>query len=319
MLKHLRQQIVNHLWHQYCLVTPQMQQLQQALKMRGIHKIPLDHFAVIDLPGSHTGIPHLAQIFSAIGYIPQGRDYLADKQNEFMWMTEIDSIDSPAIDALPQVVNADFWLDEMPVNIRRIIEKYSRQANPSPVTDIHKLIGRVYLGDGQAAAQVIKMICDYFKGREWPLPTLREFLEVREFNELLAWVLIFGRQPNHFTISAHLLPIFSDIHQFNHFIEYEAGLTLNRENGVIKGNTAAGIEQCATTNKIQTIQLADGEINLPLGFIEYVWRHPRHATCTKPTLWSDYFTGFIAQQANKVVEALYVTDHFASPSHVKIS
>lgn len=306
MLKQLRKQVVNHLWQQYCQLTPQMQQLKSALKMRGINTIPLDHFAVIDLPGPNTGIPQLAQIFSAIGYIPQGRDYLPDKQNEFMWMTEIDSIDSAAKDALPQVVNADFWLDEMPLHIRRIIEKYSAQTKPSPVTDIHKLIGKVYLGDKTAADHVINIICHYFNGREWPLPTLKEFLTVREFNELLAWVLVFGRQPNHFTFSAHLMPAFTDIHQFNHFIEEEAGLTLNREHGVIQGNPAAGIEQCATSNKIQTVKLADGEINLPLGFIEYVWRHPRNNTGTKPILWSDYFTGFIAQQANKVVEALYV-------------
>ena len=190
--------------------------------------------------------------------------------------------------------------------IRKIIEKYSHQAKPSPVTDIHKLIGRVYLGDTTASTQVAQLICDYFSGRNWPLPTLHEFMTVREFNELLSWVLVFGRRPNHFTLSAHLLAGFTDITDFNHFIEKDAKLILNSENGIIKGNKTAGIEQCATTNKIETIQLADGEIRLPLGFIEFVWRHPRNITCTKPTLWSDYFTGFIAHQANKVVEALYL-------------
>lgn len=306
MLKQLRQTVIQNLWNSYRASTAQIQSIEQGLCQRGIIKPALDHFAIIDLPGPHTGIPHLAQIFSAIGYLPQGRDYLADKQNEFLWMAEVDSIRAPAKDVLPQVVVADFWLDELPPAIRKIIEKYSSQAAPSPVRDIHKLSGRAYLGDMDAAKQIAHILSHYFSGRDWPLPTVNEFNTVKEFNELLAWVLVFGRRPNHFTLSVHLMPGFLDLAEFHRFIEDDVQLKLNREGGVMKGGAATGIAQGSTTGITEKVKLADGDVELPTGFVEFVWRYPQDPSCTKPVLWDEYFTGFIAQHANRVIESLYV-------------
>src|SRR5947208_2617311 len=120
MLKKLRQNVVQHLWNAYCLHSPDIQHIKSALTQKGITQLALDHFAVIDLPGPHSGITHLYTIFSAMGYIEQGKDYLADKQNDFLWMAESNCINKPAREALPQVVAADFRLDEMPGEIKTI-------------------------------------------------------------------------------------------------------------------------------------------------------------------------------------------------------
>jgi hypothetical protein len=37
----------------------------------------------------------------------------------------------------------------------------------------------------------------------------------------------------------------------------------------------------------------------------FVWRHPKKAG--KVALWHDYFTGFVADNADRVVESLYLT------------
>lgn len=305
MLKQARQLIVNNLWASYHSTSPQIKLIEDCLQKKGTASPVLDHFAIIDLPGPHTGITHLSSIFSSLGYEIRGRDYLADKQNDFVWMAEADSDNQAAASVLPQVVVADFRLQEMPPTVRSIIEKYSRFARPSPREEVGKLTERIVRGDASAMQPLGALLSDYFSGRDWPLPSVKEFHTVQEFNELLAWVLIFGRRPNHFTLSIHLLGSFADLSSFHTFIENDAQLALNSEGGVIKGDPLKGIAQSSTIGERQTIKIADGEITLPTEFVEFVWRYP-HKEVSKPILWKDYFTGFVAQHADHVIESLYV-------------
>jgi len=298
MLKTLRQQIIGKLWGQHYRHTPQLQLIAHALQQKNIVALPLDHFAIIDLPSPHSGRHLLKQLFSMIGYSVQGQDYLPDKQNDFSWMMENDSPQSIATEVLPQVVVADFRLAEMPDEIQKIINKYTRQTAPAPLKAIQASILN------NDIEKVIELFCAYLQGRDWSLPTVKEFYAVQEFNQLLAWVLIFGRKPNHFTLSIHLLNEFTNIAHFNQFIETDVGLALSHEGGVIKGGEKAGIAQSSTIDILQKVTLADGEIELPLGFVEFVYRYPVHAS-TEPRLWSDYFTGFVANHANRVIESLY--------------
>jgi hypothetical protein len=308
MLKQLRQAIVSNLWEKFHHKTAQIKLIEKGLKQKGIIHLPLDHFAVIDLPGPHTGINPLAQLFSSLGYSMEGHDYLADKQNDFAWMSESDSRQSLAKDVLPQIVVADFRLDEMPASIKKIIEKYSHQSPRLPLSNIQRLIERASRHDLHAAKDINHIILDYLCGRDWPLPTKKEFSTVQEFNELLAWVLIFGRQPNHFTVAVHLLNHFSNLNEFNRFIEEEVNLTLNQDGGVIKGNETVGITQSSTIGNKQTLKFADGEAEISTEFVEFVWRFPHTPTphLQPPLMWKDYFTGFIPQHADHVIQSLYI-------------
>lgn len=306
MLKNIRQGIVKKLWETYREQSSQASSIEAKLQEKGINQFILDHFAVIDLPGPHTGIPQLSQIFSHLGYTARGKGYLPDKQNDFLWMAESDSDSLPAKEVLPQVVTADFRLDEMPIEIRKIIEKYSQQAKTSPLPTIQHLLDRAKNGDIAAAEQLELEVLRYLQGREWPLPTVAEFNLVQEFNELLAWVLVFGRKPNHFTVSVHLLDHFTDLAHFHDFIENEVQLELNRDGGVIKGGEQAGIAQGSTLGSPQAVKLIDGTIHVPTAFVEFVWRYPNDkAVIRKPGLWQDFFTDFVAQHANHVIESLY--------------
>lgn len=287
MQKNIRQAVIHHLWTDYRAKSSDVLQIERALAAKNSAPIVLDHFAVIDLPGPQSGIPVLQKLFAAIGYETRGQDYLPDKQNTFLWMAEEDSENTPAVDALPQVVVADFRLDALPDHVRVIIEKYSAQTKPAP----------------DAATMTIESLCAYFTaGRDWPLPTVQEFQTVHAFNELLAWVLVFGRKPNHFTLSVHLLSGFNNLNEFNHFIEHDVKIPLNHDGGLIKGNEHSGIAQSSSKGKTAHIQLADGTVELPTDFIEFVWRYPLNPT---PTLWQDYFTGFVAKHADYVIESLY--------------
>lgn len=305
MLKSLTQTIIKKLWHQYCAKAAQIRYLHTILKKKCGSALPLDHFAIIDLPGIHTGIPHLHELFSALGYETRGQDYLAAKHNDFLWMAEKNAALQPASTVLPQVVIADFRLEALPKQVAAIITKYASAATPLPRAAITYWLSRLSTGS-EAHTKLEDLILTYLSGRDWPLPTIKEFKTVHECNELLAWVLVHGRKPNHFTLSIHLQEQFADLNAFNQFIVNETHIPLNHEGGVLKGGEAVGIAQSSTIGAKETIRLADGEIELPGCFIEFVWRYPHTSHCLKPQLWQDYFTDFIAQHADNVIESLYV-------------
>lgn len=291
LIQTLRQQLIHRLWLYYCSYTPQMQLVQVKLKQIGINSLILDHFAIIDLPGPNSGIPVLSNLLQSLGFEVRGRDYLPSKQNDFNWLAEADCETKPVKDVLPQIVIADFRLDEMPVEIKKIIKKYAIFAKTPPKLDFSKKI-----------EDYLNALIPFFVGRDWPLPTLEEFKTVQEYNELLAWVLIFGRRPNHFTLSIHLMEQYNSLQEFNDFIEQDVGLRLNENGGKIKGNNLVGIAQSSTKDGIERIELSDGIIELRTGFIEFAWRYSH----IPGNQWSNYFTGFVGAQANKVIEALYV-------------
>ncbi len=301
MQKELRHAIIHQLWKTHRQSLSQFNLIENALQKKNIHTLYLDHFAVIDLPSCHTGIPILRDMFTALGFTQRGNDYLSDKQNDFAWLAEINCDQRPAKEVLPQVVVADFRLDELPIEVKIIIENYAKQTKPSPLSHIQNLCAKLH--GPSSKTELINLFVNYFQGRDWPLPTLKEFHMVKEFNELLAWVLINGRCPNHFTLSIHLLDQFNDLNHFHQFIE-SLGLTLNQDGGKIKGSAAVGIEQGSTIGLPKRVQLQDGAIELPGEFIEFVWRHP-HDKNTQPQRWGDFFTDFIPQNANRVIESLY--------------
>lgn len=300
MLKQLCQAITDTLWKAYLQQTEQMQKVSIGLTHRGIHSFPLDHFAVIDLPSPHSGIAVMKKIFSKLGYTSRGDGYLPEKQNDFHWLAEAHAEDLPAKEVLPQIVTADFRLDEMPIEVRRIIQQYGEQTKPFPFDEMDELLNQ--LSNEVASQRLQQLVFQYFQGRDWPLPTVAEFKTVQTFNELLAWVLVFGRRPNHFTVSVHHLSAFNCLAEFLKFIQDDLNLDLNQEEGVIKGNREVGLEQGSTNGIVQTINLQDGEVSLPTGFIEFIWRHPLKQPAR---LWGDYYTGFVPAYANRVIESLY--------------
>lgn len=304
MIQQLRQTLNERLWMSYYNRSIDSQSIVTRLLQKGATLIPLDHFAIIDLPSEQSGIPQLQRLFEMLGYAVRGSDYLPKKQNDFTWIAEKNCEGNPASEVLPQIVIADFRLHEMPEEVRSIISKYANMTaglnwdflttslNDIASSDLHE--------------KILSYLQTYFAGRDWPLPNFREFSIVHEFNELLAWVLIFGRRPNHFTLAIHLLGLFPDLESFNTFIEHDLEMKLNQDGGKIKGGNKVGIAQSATVERKEKIVLEGGEIELPATFVEFVWRYPVANTHNLPTQWGDYFTNFIPQHADQIIQSLYV-------------
>lgn len=302
-LPFVRTELTKHLWNQYKSQVNHALVIDKTLTSLISSDLILDHFAIIDLPSETTGLSFLSEVFTSIGYTVQGKDYLEEKQNEFMWLSEIDAHEKPIKKVLPQVVVADFWLDKMPSGIRKIIEKYTKAVGQDTLPEIRNLSRKSYLGDQKSALRLMEILILYFE-RDRPLPTLNDFKNVRDYNELLAWVLVFGRQPNHFALNVHLMEKFESLKIFNSFIENEMNIDLNKGGGPIKGSKELGIEQSSTKGAEILFQLADGPVYIPDRFVEFVWRYPKKEYIL-PQKWQHYFTGFITKNADKIVESVY--------------
>lgn len=300
-----RQTIIQQLWESYLQTVPLAKHITTLLLKFNQQKCILDHLAIIDLPGPHSGIPFLSKIFTSLGFETQGAGYLPDKQNDFSWLAECDAKGRTAAQVMPQIVVADFRLHELPMTVRTILEKYIKHIPLYPSTDYEQLCQQIAVGDPTALTQVIAQLEQMCSGRAWPTPTLHDFNAVREANELLAWTLVFGRRPNHFGISIHLMSHFNNLNEFNEFVKKQLGIALNQRDGEIKGNTAMGITQSSTADDLITMQLEDASLQLPAPFLEFVWRYPVTSN-TNATLWDDFFVGFYAQNANTVIESVYV-------------
>ena len=236
-----------------------------------------------------------------------------EKQNDFIWLCEENCEEKIETETLPQIVIADFRLHELPVTVQKIIEKYVTPIAPIPLTDIAKLCLAVKKGDGSAQVHLISTIINQFKGRAWPTPCIRDYEIVKEANELLAWVLIFGRQANHFGLSIHLISQFKSLKEFNDTLKINYGIPFNSRDLEIKGDKQIGIEQSSTADYLIKVTLEDGIIDVPCPFVEFVWRFPKlpHTTAV---LWKDFYTDFYAQNANRVIESVYQSHLINTPS-----
>ncbi len=302
MLKKFCLELNKALAQHYFQHAPQAASIYQCLLKLNAN-ILFDHFAFIEIPGTYTGIPLLSWLFSALGYQIEGQGYLSEKQNDFLWLAQTETKIALASEALPQIVIADFRYEEIPHEVLTIIKKYAAQTPPLIVENIEILAKQLANGEVAAWQPLWEIVLSRLTQRQWPLPTIGEYQKVYAANELLAWVLAWGNQINHYTIAVHHLhKHFSSLHAFNAWLIQNLSINLNWKKGEVKGNQQLGLEQSSTQSPPTQLTLADGEIHINEPFMEFIWRFP---LVEKPLLWQDYFQGFIANQANYVIESVY--------------
>lgn len=286
----IKHKIIECLWDNYVPSIPYYKTVFS-------QKPTIDHLAIIDLPASeYTGISFMKAIFTRIGFKESGTGYLSDKQNDFIWVTDEKANLSQAKNSLPQVVLADFRINLFSAKVQKILQKYINQAIPFNFDEFDKLLNI----NNETTA--VKMLCDFLLHRSWGMPTVVEYNTVKEENQLLAWALLFGRKVNHFGVNIAFENKYSDLRDFNTYIKTLNYTELNSIEGEVKGGAHQGIAQSSTLGQAIIIDTADGKVETHNSFMEFVWRYPK---TDNPIMWGDYFTGFVADNANKVIESLY--------------
>lgn len=275
------------------------------LKIFDSQQIHLDHLAIIDLPSINSGRLQLKKIFEALEFVVAGNAYLPEKQNPFLWMREKNHPETSIKSTFPQIVLADFELEAFPAKQQAILKKYADQAYPFNHQQFKEYLSDIKEGNQSAVNNCAQLIAAYITNRPWPLPTKAEVLSIMEFNELAAWVLVFGRRVNHFGISVYLLNQFANLNTFNNYVANTKLIELNHSLSAIKGGEHCGIAQSSTMGQWQEVMLAEGDsIKMRSSFTEFVWRYPANANFM-PQIAKDYYMDFVPTNANYVIESLY--------------
>ena len=260
----------------------------------------LDHLAIIDLTSPNSGIPHLQKIFETINFCKRGEGYLPEKINDFIWMLYADDSDVDPSTMIPQVILADFRSNMLTKKNREIVSKYAAYY---PSIDFQDLSNAVK--DDSRADEVVEHLFKHLNCRFWPLPTYQEYMSLKEENELMSWVLLFGRVVNHFGISIYTSEEYKDLEDFNMKAKGIHKVILNNVDGEIKGSKQLGLEQSASVGASMYFDLDGGVVEVNDSFLEFVWRHSMSSNNKNHVVFDQFYQGFFADNANNIVESVY--------------
>jgi hypothetical protein len=266
-------------------------------------KLAMDHFAIIDFTSKYSGIDYLKEIFKLIGYKERGAGYLPDKQNNFVWLSSPEFSEKLPKEALPQPIIADFSNDKFSKSTRKIIEKCSKHNYKNFDLNLIKAAMKE-AGEGNQLAEnyVVDVLSGHLNSKFIEFPTLKEYEAVKEENQLMAWILLFGRRVNHFGVGV-CSRSHKSLKEFNSHVQNNYNTVMNKEGGLIKGGAKCGIEQSSTMGKVVEVKLEDGVVKTNDSFLEFVWRYPVKSS---PKVMKDYYMDFIPVNADKVIESLFV-------------
>ena len=296
-MNELRLRLIKALWNNYCGHISLMPNILSS------GDIVLDHLAIIDLKSNASGINTMTEIFKALEFEVMGSGYLPSKQNNFIWMGHKPSFELKPLNALPQIVLADFENQHLSPSVKAIVERCSHFIKPFDLNQLHKLIAEIKQGDTGHIQNIINMIITYITIIDWPVITVEDYKIVYEQNQLLAWVLLFGKRINHFGLGIYTLDKYQNLGEFVDYLSRK-NIPLNYSDAkFIQGNKDCGIEQCSTIGNETIVNLYNGFTTAKSSFIEFVWRH---ALVKSPNKLRDYFCGFVANNADYVIESIYV-------------
>lgn len=297
-LAKLRKDLIEQLWIEYLLdikhfddIFPQTRPL-------------LDHFAIIDIGVSNSNIPTMQKIFESLGFETAGSGYLPQKFNDFIWMREPDFTELNIQSSLPQVVLADFRVNQLSITNQQIIKKYTSNIACFDFTIFKNRLNRLIAGDTSQHLKICSMVFNYLNNRPWKALEIADYLSVKEENELIAWVLLMGRKINHFGIQISAMHDYTDLTSFLEYFKNSNFAKVNNLNGEIKGSNREGIAQASSLGERIEAPLRDGKMPVNNSFIEFVWRYPKNKNQT-PMINSQQYLDFFAGNANYVIESLY--------------
>lgn len=295
MLNTIRCKIIQELWKNYISDFPCYSSIFPVTP-------PLDHFAIIDLTSNHTGKNTLKKIFECIGFVERGSGYLPEKQNDFLWMAEEAFEQKKFLASLPQIVFADFRNELLSSESQKIITSLTKDTKTFDYELLKHSILQLDEKKPETLSIVVEQIINHLSSKAWRTPTKAEYEVLNKENSLIAWVALFGRKVNHFGFCINGLSQYKNLEEFISELKSNNPFKINNIAGEIKGGRYQGISQASSIGSEIYVQLEDGEVKTNSSFMEFVWRYPKTES---PKLWSDYFNGFIADNATHVIESLY--------------
>lgn len=303
LLPIVRSQFIDFLWNRFKERNSQSKTLSDFLSHH-VDRVPLDHFAIIELPGPDSNT--LEDLLTSIGFVKRGQGYLPDKINDFSWFAAEDNKTKDVCKALPQIVLGNFRVQECTPETRALLERITLPLQKVNWSGVSRLVNETQKGDEVSAQGLFSILKVVFTQMPYQVPTVKEFLHLQKENELMAWSLIHGREVNHFGVAVHSIQKIGSLHEFNQLVVEKLRFELNRYGGSeIKGVAAEGIIQSATVNTYAIQRVSDGTVIIREPFLEFVWRFKTQADVLTQNTWCSFFQEFVPKNANKVIESVY--------------
>lgn len=294
--------LFSQLWANYVSAVIDAQKIEDSLRNKG-DVWNEDHVAFRTLPGEHTGMHILQALFECFGYQRKDNYHFEDKQLKAFWMQPPITSDKMCKDALPKIFISELMPERFSADFKKIVQTASAQVVASPIERMRGFSAKAKSGDTEAKKQLVEEGVAFLSCEApWARPRIADYEMLRKESEYAAWTLMFGFSINHFTVSAHLMHSFKDIHGLNHHIEKELKIPMNASGGLTKGTPDLKLEQSSTLAAQIPVLFQDGLKTLPYAFVEFAFRYTLEGK-KDDGMWHSYYQGFVTNNADKIFES----------------
>ncbi len=247
---------------------------------------------------------HILQaLFECFGYQRKDNYHFEDKQLKAFWMQPPITSDKMCKDALPKIFISELMPERFSADFKNIVQTATAQVVASPIERMRGFSAKAKSGDTEAKKQLVEEGVAFLSCEApWARPRIADYETLRKESEYAAWTLMFGFSINHFTVSAHLMNSFKDIHGLNHHIEKELKIPMNASGGLTKGTPDLKLEQSSTLAAQIPVLFQDGLKTLPYAFVEFAFRYTLEGK-KDDGMWHSYFQGFVTNNADKIFES----------------
>jgi 2-oxoadipate dioxygenase/decarboxylase-like protein len=223
------QRLLDLLWDRYAAQVPYAREF---VRLAG-GALRNDHVAFRSLRRPGSGIELFAPIFERLGWQRAGSYDFPD--------AKLSAIHLSHADGLPRVFLSELRQEELSYRARDVLSQLP--PDPPPPRDL----------DALAA---------WFRAPEVHFSE-QDVLDLEEESQYGAWLLLFGREVNHFTASV------DDVEAWTVRLR-DAGVPMK---GEIEGAPGAGLRQTATRAAPRRVRLRRGEREWPYAYLELAERH----------------------------------------------
>ncbi len=281
----------NTLWQDYYHRVEYARIYEQMIREAGF-SIANDHIAfrslglTINRQGEeiNLGIPYLAKIIEALGYVEAGKYEFSDRylkachyrhpeQNRFnlpkLFISEliVDALPSALAQQIKETVNTGSFFDQPDLN-----EWLTTASSETIITQLKTVFSRPWQPPKRSLIEAVNAITQYG-----------------------AWVLLHGYAVNHFTgsINHHHTSIYSDIEKTAQAL-VERGIPMKNE---IEGSLNTGLLQTATVAVTEMIEVWDDSIQ---GLNQIPWTYAYYELAERTLVEGKLFEGFLQAQAQNL-------------------
>lgn len=258
-------EIFEKLWKDYSALNPSVKMIHDLFAREG-NEVINDHIAIRTFDDPRISIDVLSEVFIKNGYKEAG-SYTFPAKKLYAKHFELKGDDKAPRVFISQLILSNF--------------------SPFLQTTIKNIIDNMSAGTLESSELV-------FDSKAFGIPDYEVYEKLRKESEYAAWVYAFGFRANHFTVSVNHLKSIKNIEKVNDLLK-ENGFSLNSAGGEIKGSAKELLKQSSTLADRISHNFKQGSYQIPSCYYEFAERFKDDK--------GDYFSGFIAESADKIFES----------------